>query len=129
MRVLRARLFELEREKREQEIEAQSGEKAEIEWGSQIRSYVLHPYKLVKDHRTGEETANVHEVPRQRFVDGAFQLAVARLLREVDERPGGARHRQPSQVPHVTWLDQSRAMYPQPGPRSAPRRPHRHVDR
>ena len=62
MRVLKARLFELEREKREQEIAAQSGEKAEIEWGSQIRSYVLHPYKLVKDHRTGEETANVDRV-------------------------------------------------------------------
>jgi peptide chain release factor 2 len=62
MRVLRARLFELEREKREREIAAQSGEKAEIEWGSQIRSYVLHPYKLVKDHRTGEETANVDRV-------------------------------------------------------------------
>jgi peptide chain release factor 2 len=62
MRVLRARLFELEREKREQEIAAQSGEKAEIEWGSQIRSYILHPYKLVKDHRTGEETANVDRV-------------------------------------------------------------------
>jgi peptide chain release factor 2 len=62
MRVLRARLFELEREKREQEIAAQSGEKAEIEWGSQIRSYVLHPYKLVKDHRTAEETANVDRV-------------------------------------------------------------------
>ena len=62
MRVLRARLFELEREKREQEIAAQSGEKADIEWGSQIRSYVLHPYKLVKDHRNGEETANVDRV-------------------------------------------------------------------
>jgi peptide chain release factor 2 len=62
MRILRARLFEMEREKREKEIAAQSGEKAEIEWGSQIRSYVLHPYKLVKDHRTGEETANVDRV-------------------------------------------------------------------
>lgn len=62
MRVLKARLFELEREKREQEIAAQSGEKADIEWGSQIRSYVLHPYKLVKDHRTNEETANVDRV-------------------------------------------------------------------
>jgi peptide chain release factor 2 len=62
MHVLRARLFELQRERREQEIAAQSGEKADIEWGSQIRSYVLHPYKLVKDHRTGEETANVDRV-------------------------------------------------------------------
>jgi len=62
MRVLKARLFELEREKREAEIAAQSGEKADIEWGSQIRSYVLHPYKMVKDHRTGEETSDVEGV-------------------------------------------------------------------
>jgi peptide chain release factor 2 len=62
MRVLRARLFELEREKRERELAAVEGERADIEWGSQIRSYVLHPYKMVKDHRTGEETANVDRV-------------------------------------------------------------------
>ena len=61
MRVLRARLFELERERREQRS-PRKREKADIEWGSQIRSYVLHPYKLVKDHRTGEETANVDRV-------------------------------------------------------------------
>jgi peptide chain release factor 2 len=76
MRVLRARLFELEREKREQEIAAQSGEKAEIEWGSQIRSYVLHPYKLVKDHRTGEETANV-----DRVLDGDLDAFVYAYLK------------------------------------------------
>lgn len=62
MSVLRARLFELEREKREREIAAQSGEKADIEWGSQIRSYVLHPYKMVKDHRTGEQSSDVDGV-------------------------------------------------------------------
>ena len=62
MRVLRARLFELEREKREREIAQQSGEKADVGFGSQIRSYVLHPYKLVKDLRTGEETGNVDRV-------------------------------------------------------------------
>jgi peptide chain release factor 2 len=76
MRVLRARLFELEREKREQEIAAQSGEKADIEWGSQIRSYVLHPYKLVKDHRTGEETANV-----DRVLDGEIDPFIYALLK------------------------------------------------
>jgi peptide chain release factor 2 len=76
MRVLRARLFELEREKREQEIAAQSGEKAEIEWGSQIRSYVLHPYKLVKDHRTGEETANV-----DRVLDGDIDAFIYAFLK------------------------------------------------
>ena len=52
----------LRREEREREIAAQSGEKADNEWGSQIRSYVLHPYKMVKDHRTSEETANVDRV-------------------------------------------------------------------
>ncbi len=62
MRVLRARLFELEHEKREREIAAQSGEKAEVGFGSQLRSYVLHPYKLVKDLRTGEQTADVDRV-------------------------------------------------------------------
>ena len=62
MRILRARLFELEREKREKELAALEGERAEIEWGSQIRSYVLHPYKMVKDHRTGEETSDVDKV-------------------------------------------------------------------
>jgi peptide chain release factor 2 len=76
MRVLRARLFELEREKREQEIAAQSGEKADIEWGSQIRSYVLHPYKLVKDHRTGEETANV-----DRVLDGEIDAFIYAYLK------------------------------------------------
>ncbi|MBA2694055.1 MAG: peptide chain release factor 2 [Rubrobacter sp.] len=62
MRVLRARLFELEREKREKEIASQSGEKADIGWGSQIRSYVLHPYQMVKDLRTNVETSNVDAV-------------------------------------------------------------------
>jgi peptide chain release factor 2 len=62
MRVLRARLFELEREKREKELAALEGERSDIEWGSQIRSYVLHPYKMVKDHRTGAETSDVDKV-------------------------------------------------------------------
>ena len=62
MRILRARLFEHEREKREKELAALEGERAEIEWGSQIRSYVLHPYKMVKDHRTGAETSDVDKV-------------------------------------------------------------------
>jgi peptide chain release factor 2 len=62
MKVLRARLFEIEREKREHEIASQSGEKADVGFGSQIRSYVLHPYKMVKDLRTGEQTADVEKV-------------------------------------------------------------------
>jgi peptide chain release factor 2 len=76
MRVLKARLFELEREKREREIASIGGEKADIEWGSQIRSYVLHPYKLVKDHRTGEETANV-----DRVLDGDLDAFIYAFLK------------------------------------------------
>jgi peptide chain release factor 2 len=76
MRVLRARLFELEREKRAREIASIGGEKADIEWGSQIRSYVLHPYKLVKDHRTGEETANV-----DRVLDGDLDAFIYAFLK------------------------------------------------
>ena len=76
MRVLRARLFELEREKRQKEIAAQSGEKADIEWGSQIRSYVLHPYKMVKDHRNGEQTADV-----DRVLDGDIDALIYAYLK------------------------------------------------
>jgi peptide chain release factor 2 len=76
MRVLKARLFELERERRERELASIGGEKADIEWGSQIRSYVLHPYKLVKDHRTGEETANV-----DRVLDGDLDAFIYAFLK------------------------------------------------
>lgn len=62
MRVLRARLGELLRQEQAERIEELQGELKENEWGSQIRSYVLHPYRMVKDHRTGEETGNVDAV-------------------------------------------------------------------
>jgi len=62
MKILRARLYELEKEKQREKIEELSSEKKEIGWGSQIRSYVLHPYRMIKDHRTGYETGNVDPV-------------------------------------------------------------------
>ena len=62
MRQLKARLYELERQKKEEEANALSGDKKEIGWGSQIRSYVLHPYRMVKDHRTGFEVGNADSV-------------------------------------------------------------------
>ena len=62
MKVLKARLYELELEKQKKKQEELTGEKKEITWGSQIRSYVLHPYRMIKDHRTGYETGNVEPV-------------------------------------------------------------------
>jgi len=62
MKQLKARLYELEMEKKENQAEALAGEKKEIAWGSQIRSYVLHPYRMVKDHRTGHEVGNADAV-------------------------------------------------------------------
>ena len=62
MKVLKAKLYELKMEKRKKEIEAEYSKKQKIEWGSQIRSYVMHPYSMVKDHRTNCETSNVSAV-------------------------------------------------------------------
>lgn len=62
LKILKARLFEFERQKKESELQKHSAEKKKIEWGSQIRSYVLHPYTLVKDHRTDLETGDAASV-------------------------------------------------------------------
>ncbi len=67
MKILRARLYDLEMKKRAEEQAKREGEKKEIAWGSQIRSYVLHPYRMVKDHRTGAEVGNA-----QRVLDGGI---------------------------------------------------------
>jgi peptide chain release factor 2 len=62
LRVLRARLTQLEEEKQQEEIDELKGEHIEARWGNQIRSYVLHPYHMVKDHRTGHESGNTEAV-------------------------------------------------------------------
>ncbi len=63
LEILQAKLFKLEEDKRRAEIEGrQISKTTEIEWGNQIRSYVLHPYKMIKDHRTGYETSDVDAV-------------------------------------------------------------------
>jgi peptide chain release factor 2 len=62
LKILRARLFELEQRKKREELEKFSKDKKEIAWGSQIRSYVLQPYQMVKDHRTGVEIGNTNAV-------------------------------------------------------------------
>jgi peptide chain release factor 2 len=77
LKILKARLYELEREKKEQELLKQyDSEKKKIEWGSQIRSYVMHPYNLVKDHRTEYETGNVGIV-----MDGEIDNFIEAYLR------------------------------------------------
>jgi peptide chain release factor 2 len=76
MRILKSRLVALEREKREAEVNALRAEKLGIGFGSQIRSYILHPYQMVKDHRTGAEVGNVQGV-----LDGDLDRFVEAELR------------------------------------------------
>lgn len=69
MKILKSQLFDLERRKQEEEMAALKGEDVNAEWGNQIRSYVLHPYKMVKDHRTNYETGNTQAVLDGRLDD------------------------------------------------------------
>ncbi|MGB2661558.1 MAG: peptide chain release factor 2 [Candidatus Omnitrophota bacterium] len=78
MKLLRAKLYEkMRREKEEESLKARD-EKKKIEWGSQIRSYVLHPYKMVKDHRTGEQTSSAEKV-----LDGDLDTFVETYLKQI----------------------------------------------
>jgi len=79
MKVLKARVYEVEREKKRKELEKQYAEKQRIEWGSQIRSYVMHPYSMVKDHRTSHQTSNVQAVMDGRLDD--FMEAYLKIKR------------------------------------------------
>jgi len=76
-KVLRARLYELEEEKRRKEREKLESSKSDVSWGHQIRSYVLHPYQMVKDHRTGNETSDV-----EGFLGGNIQEFIEDYLRK-----------------------------------------------
>ncbi|KUO62038.1 MAG: peptide chain release factor 2 [Gracilibacter sp. BRH_c7a] len=71
MRILQAKLLELKRKEQENELSEIRGELNDIAWGSQIRSYVMHPYSMVKDHRTNAETGNVNAV-----MDGEIDIFV-----------------------------------------------------
>jgi peptide chain release factor 2 len=77
MRILKSRLLELEQERREAELAAERGAAQDIGFGSQIRSYVLHPYQLVKDHRTGYEEGNAQAV-----LDGRLDDLIHAYLRQ-----------------------------------------------
>lgn len=79
LQILKARLFEIERKKQEAQLAALKGENVDAGWGNQIRSYVLHPYQMVKDHRTNYETGNTGAVLDGRlneFMDAYLRMKV-----------------------------------------------------
>jgi peptide chain release factor 2 len=84
MNMLKSKLLELEEQKRREEIAKEKGEAQDVAWGSQIRSYVLHPYTMAKDHRTNHEVGNVQGV-----LDGDLDGFVrAELLRRAGSTNG-----------------------------------------
>ena len=90
LKILQAKLFDYYEKKRKEELEKIKGEKHDIAWGNQIRSYILHPYNLVKDHRTGEEDTNP-----QKVLDGEIDHFIQKYLsqylskgEEVSEKSG-----------------------------------------
>jgi len=85
MAILRAKLVQRELEERDRRMAELRGQKLSSEWGSQIRSYVLNPYSLVKDHRTGVETGNVQAV-----LDGEIDLFIWPYLQQRERFVGGA---------------------------------------
>ena len=85
MRILKARLAERTRREQEERIENLRGERRDIDFGSQIRSYVLHPYRLVKDHRTGVEVGNVDAVldgDLERFIEAELRRRASAAVGE-----------------------------------------------
>ncbi|MBI4278381.1 MAG: PCRF domain-containing protein, partial [Armatimonadetes bacterium] len=77
LRLLRARLYELEQERQREKVAQIRGQYQQAAWGNQIRSYVLHPYQMVKDHRTGVETGNTQAV-----LDGDLDVFIDAYLRQ-----------------------------------------------
>ncbi len=77
LKVLRARLYEKMQSEKEEKLQKQGSDKRKIEWGSQIRSYVMHPYNMVKDHRTKTETSNVQAV-----MDGELEEFMFAFLKQ-----------------------------------------------
>lgn len=83
--MLKAKLYQLEQDKKRAELDRQYGEKGDIAWGNQIRSYIFQPYQMVKDHRTGVETSNVQAV-----MDGDIDAFMEGKLRGLTYKKGAA---------------------------------------
>jgi len=84
MKILKARLYEMMLEERKEKIEELRGQRKDIGWGNQIRSYVFAPYTMVKDHRTGVETSSVDKV-----IDGDIDMFIESFLRLPKHGQGG----------------------------------------
>jgi peptide chain release factor 2 len=84
MKMLKAKLYQLEQDKKRADLDRQYGEKGDVAWGSQIRSYVFQPYQMVKDHRTGVETSNVQAV-----MDGDIDPFIHGKLKGLTNKKGG----------------------------------------
>lgn len=82
MNILKSRLYEIRRREHEEKLAKEYDKKQKIEWGSQIRSYVLHPYNMVKDHRTGQETGDASGV-----LDGKLDDFIEAYLRMMKTKP------------------------------------------
>jgi peptide chain release factor 2 len=82
LKILKSRLYEMERKKKEQQLQKQfAGAKQKIEWGSQIRSYIMHPYTMVKDHRSNYESGNVGAV-----LDGDLDAFIEAYLKRAKSK-------------------------------------------
>lgn len=81
MKILKARLYELMQAEQAEKLDELSGEKREIAWGNQIRSYVFHPYNMVKDHRTNEEVGNIQAVmdgDLEDFINAYLRMSISK---------------------------------------------------
>jgi peptide chain release factor 2 len=85
--MLKAKLYDIEMQKQEAELSAQREDQQDVAWGSQIRSYVLQPYQMIKDHRTNVETGNV-----QKVLDGDLDMFIEAWLKWQLERKSGHSH-------------------------------------
>ena len=86
--MLKAKLYQIEQDRKRAELDRQYGEKGDIAWGNQIRSYVFQPYQMIKDHRTGVETSNIQAV-----MDGSIDAFIEGKLRGLTNKKGGGRRR------------------------------------
>jgi peptide chain release factor 2 len=81
--MLKAKLYQIEQDRKRAELDRQYGEKGDIAWGNQIRSYVFQPYQMIKDHRTGVETSNIQSV-----MDGSISAFIEGKLRGLTNKKG-----------------------------------------